>query len=508
MTAQLDLSEVLRLILRASVTMLAGEVGLIALRDENNPKLRVRALIGVGPENVGVFEPLLSPDLLQRGEGNADLVEFDLRLRKVAETLDMPLRQAVALPMDLGQETAGMIYVFRTFTGTATRNDQRVLQSFADQAAIAVHNARLYEEVSREQKRLASILDHSADGVMILDAQRVIQSFNKALSRICGLAAAQAIGQPYDNVVSWVSRPQGIDLAEAMQSGWPQSGHELGTGTLDVEGDLERPDGTRIGVGITYAPLLDAEGRLLNVIVNVRDITHFREAQEMKSTFISVISHELKTPVALIKGYAGTLRREDANWDKAVVQESLAVIEEEADRLTGLIENLLAASKFQAEGMRLKYEDVSLQALAKAAVTRLKTQTEKHHFVVDFAPGFPIIPGDSQRLRQVLDNLINNAVKYSPGGKEVRISGTYTEDMVTVSVHDQGVGLPEDEWDRIFERFYRVDDALSRKTQGTGLGLYLARGVIEAHGGRIGVHSTPGKGSTFFFTLPRQQAYQ
>ncbi len=507
MTAQLDVGEVLRLILRASVAMLAGEVGLIALHDPRAARTRVRAVYGVGAEHVSVFEPLLAPEIIDPETHAFDPAEFDRRLRSVAQALDLPLRQAVALPMYLGHEAIGMIYVFRTFTGTASPNDQRVLQSFADQAAIAVHNARLYAEVVREQKRLASILDHSADGVMILDAQRRIETFNKAMSSISGWLPDQAIGQPYDAIVTWASRPDGTDLAEAMQSGWPQ-GRDEQAASLYVEGDLMRPDGTRIGVGITYAPLTDADGRLINIIANVRDVTHFREAQEMKSTFISVVSHELKTPVALIKGYAGTLRREDANWDRRVVQQSLAVIEEEADRLTDLIENLLAASKLQAEGMRLKYEDVSLLALAQASVTRMKTQTDKHRFVIKFAPDFPVIPGDSLRLRQVLDNLVGNAVKYSPNGGEVRLEGTYDDDTVRVAVSDQGVGLPQDELGRIFERFYRVDDALTRRTQGTGLGLYLSRAVVEAHGGTIGVTSKPKQGSTFYFTLPRHQAYQ
>src|SRR5262249_41754446 len=156
---------------------------------------------------------------------------------------------------------------------------------------------------------------------------------------------------------------------------------------------------------------------LRNVIANVIDITHFREAEKMKSTFVSVVSHELKTPVALIKGYAGTLRREDARWDSKTIQQSLAVIEEEADPLTGLSENLLAASKLQADGMRLtNVGDVNLAAIADRSAERFQTQTKNHKIVVDFPDNFPIVQGDETRLRQVIDNLVNNAIKYSPKG--------------------------------------------------------------------------------------------
>jgi len=266
-----------------------------------------------------------------------------------------------------------------------------------------------------------------------------------------------------------------------------------------------REDGIRITLGITYSPLLDSEGRLVNIITNVRDITHFREAEEMKSTFISVISHELKTPVALIKGYAGTLRREDANWDMDTVRESLEVIEEESDRLTRLIDNLLDASRLQAAQMRLDKTDVRLDRLAARTVNEFRTQTELHTFELDFPPDFPAVQADQERLRQVLSNLLSNAIKYSPNKGRIIVSGRYDDEQVYVAVTDQGIGIPIGERERIFDRFYRVETALSRRTQGAGLGLYLVKSVIEAHGGQIWVEGNEGQGSTFVFTLPRDR---
>ena len=143
-------------------------------------------------------------------------------------------------------------------------------------------------------------------------------------------------------------------------------------------GDIQRPNGIPLAVGITYAPLLSSEGNLLNIIASVRDITHFREAEELKSTFISVISHELKTPVALIKGYVGTLRRDDVSWNSEIVQDSLEVIEEEADRLTELIENLLDASRLQAGGLSLNQCDLAFGDFAEKMAERFRTQSDKH----------------------------------------------------------------------------------------------------------------------------------
>jgi PAS domain S-box-containing protein len=490
LTAQLDISEVLRRILEASGSMLSGEVGLIVLKDVHD-QFRIQAALGVESEFLDVFDDLLE-DLQS---GSLDGERMNLRTRQIAKRLEMPLRQVVALPLIVNKEPTGLILVFRAFSGVVTDNDRQILQSFADQAAIAVHNAHLYAEANGERQRLSAILENSADGIMILDDARNILRFNRALSNMTGWPTESAIGRLDTDVIRWERRKPGQDLGAMLEVNWPPGR------TLYVEGDLERLDGLTLSVGITYALLPTENGA--NIIANVRDITRFRKAEEMKNTFISVISHELKTPVALIKGYAGTLRREDANWDEAAYQDALEVIEEEADRLTGLIENLLSASKLQAEGLRLAISEVDLLELATRSVERFRTQTDHHTLTLHFSPDFPIIQGDEIRLRQVLENLISNAIKYSPKGGQIDITGTFDDDEVTISVKDEGVGLLPDQLERVFERFYRVEDALSRSTQGTGLGLYLARAVIEAHGGRIWGESTPRQGATFSFSLPR-----
>ncbi len=463
-----------------------------------------------------MFSVLLE-DILDDSRTGLDLDALDRKMRLVARRLDLRLRQVLALPMSMGSTILGLIFVFRVYQSETTANDRQVFQSFADQAAIAVHNARLYENIREEQQRLAAILEYSADGLMILDSRQIIQRFNRALSRMSGWSEEAAVGQLHDAVIVFKSVDYGEPLGAALAHGWPHNPSGSGAGgtggttpaagnALYVQGELLRPDGSLLSVGVTYAPLRDERGDLRNVIVTVGDITHFRRTEEAQSTFISVVSHELKTPVALIKGYAETLSRDDARWDMATIRQSLAVITDEADRLSGLIENLLAASRLQADGMRLTHiDDVDLADVARRAVERFRTQTQKHSLHADFPPGFPAIQGDEGRLRQVMDNLLGNAIKYSPQGGQIQVSGTFDPERVTVTITDQGIGLPKDEQDRIFERFYRVDSTLSRKTQGTGLGLYLSRAIIEAHGGTIQVASEPGKGAAFSLTLPREQ---
>jgi PAS domain S-box-containing protein len=502
MTAQLELSEVLRLVLNASVVMLGGQVGIIALRDGNGT-YRVRATMGMESELVPILNQQLR-DLFKSIGRDPDLDLLNDKLREIVVALDRRLRQFINLPLVIAGQPLGMLIVFRSYRGTATTNDLQILESFADQAAIAVHNAQLYEKIDQDRRRLSAILENSADGIMILDDNLVITSFNRALERMTGCSAQDALGQHQDKVIVWKRLDNG-DLQAARQDGWPfRISSDEAVETLYVEGDLLRADGLTLSIGITYAPLLLGDGQLASIIANVRDITHWRKAQEMQSVFISTVSHELKTPVALIKGYAGTLRREDAVWDPDVIHNSLAVIEDEADRLTVLIEDLLATSKLQAQRSELDMSDVRLDQLAAQCVERFRTQTDIHEFTLSFPSAFPTVRGDETRLRQVLDNLVSNAIKYSPNGGTIEVGGEAGEDTVTVYVRDQGIGLSEREQEHIFERFYRVDDTLRRTTQGTGLGLYLAKTIISAHNGTLRVKSKPGQGSTFYFTIPQQ----
>jgi signal transduction histidine kinase len=236
-------------------------------------------------------------------------------------------------------------------------------------------------------------------------------------------------------------------------------------------------------------------------VLSVRDITHFRTAEEIKSTFISIISHELRTPVTLIKGYASTLRRDDAKWDRAVVRDSLSVIEEEADRLSHMIDDLLDASRLQAGGISLNRADVSLPALAKRVAERLTPQSQKHTILTDFPVKFPVILGDETRLEQVIVNLVSNSLKYAPAG-EIKISGTVRPEQVIVCVSDEGPGIDTRDLPHIFDRFYRSTNA-AKQTKGAGLGLYLARAIVEAHGGRIWAEPKPDPGARICFSLPR-----
>jgi PAS domain S-box-containing protein len=495
MIDRLDLSAVLELTLRSAVELLAGQAGLITLRRDDG-SFFPHASIGLPPQAVPLFEPLWRD--LESEESRGAIPDMSLRLALGSKAAGVPLRQVVALPMELGDETIGYIFIFRARGAAFSSNDRQVLSTFADQAAIAVQNARLYQQVSTERERLDAIIENSGDGVMIINPYRIIQTWNKALVNLTGIPAAEAIGRPCYEVLNLRTRP-GISVCH---TACPLV-HPPADGRLYAEGLHQRADGLAITLADNYSPQFNEEGQITQFIANVRDMTRLREAEELKQTLLSVISHELKTPVSIIKGYAGTLAREDANWDKATLAEGLAVIEEEADRLDHLINNLLEASRLQAGGVKLRLGFVDLSDMAKSTVEKLQTTTDKHTFTLDFPEDFPPIQGDHERLQEVLTNLIGNAIKYSPDGGLIKVGGLVTDaNTVRLYVSDEGIGISPGDQEQIFDRFYRVDNGLTRQTPGTGLGLFLVKAVVEAHGGQVRVESTPGQGSVFWVELP------
>lgn len=528
MTSRLDLPSLLELILRSAAETVGCRAGLILLeRNGLEPSLhdsrfQIRAVHGIPNELLPAFGPLLdfAPiasqnqayeeqfDLAGKAPEEAHLspqAQLQQRLRQIEENLGGPLGQVVGLPLLFEEDLLGVIYLFRG-EHAFTPLDSQFLEGFAYQAAIAVRNARLYQQLETERSRLATLIENSADGIMILDATRRVLIMNQALATMLDMNPDEAIGLPCGSILA-LENVQGDDLCSS--DGYLGLLHKEG---LRCEGDLVRPGGAYITVAVTYTPLYDEQRRLVNIIANVYDITRFREEEEMKSTFTTIISHELKTPVALIKGYAQTLARPDAAWDAETARQSLQIIEEEADRLEALINNLLDVSKIQAGGLRLDFSDVNIKNLAQSVVAAYQIQTEKHSLELDFPSHFPTVWGDEERLRQVVTNLVNNAIKYSPDGGAIRIGGWVEDEphlpgrqRIVVYVADQGIGIPQEELPHIFERFYRVDSSLRRSTAGAGIGLFLCKSIVEAHAGEIWARAEAGKGTTFFFALPIEQ---
>jgi signal transduction histidine kinase len=227
-------------------------------------------------------------------------------------------------------------------------------------------------------------------------------------------------------------------------------------------------------------------------------------ANLLRAELISTLAHEMRTPLTSIKGYSTALLMDEASFSPQTQREFLQIIDEECDTLQDLIHDLLESSNIDAGLLKLEPQPVLLHRMVQYLVTDLEHRTSKHRFLIDFPPDFPVVEADPHRVEQVLRNLLDNAVKYSLQGGIVVIRGKAQENQVLISVADQGIGIAPEHLNRLFEKYFRVRSSTNHHIVGSGLGLPIARAIVEAHGGRIWAESRVGEGSTFTFTLPRQ----
>ena len=499
-----DLRASLRMILKNAIEALGGSAGVVATWDQEERCFTPTYSFGLDERALEQLLPLLE-------EAVPDLAVSSQSFNALSRILGPPLPKSdqglildpiVALPLRVGRRSLGFIYVLRPRSCMAfSAVDQSTLNAFARQAAIAVDNAHLVHNLIEEKSRVESMLEGSAEGMMSLDGRRRLLGFNAAMERMSGHPRRQVLSLPCYHVLNFrdfegrsicnsdrcpmVTRPDG------------------GPSTCELQGKIQSADGQDIEVAMVYSVNRSrATGRAHSAVINVRDIKRLRETENLRSAFLSMLGHELQTPLSIIKGYTSTLARSDARWNRKTLREGLQVIEEECDRLSKLVNRLLLASRIESRTVTLKKEPVQLSVMATKVVRRLEPVTANHRFEVDFGPDFPEVYADPERMEEVLTNLVDNAIKYSPKGGRITVTGRADAGRVRVTVADEGIGIPRRELGRVFERFRRGENGQVQKVRGMGLGLYICRSRVEAHGGQIEVASEAGKGSQFTFTLP------
>jgi PAS domain S-box-containing protein len=372
------------------------------------------------------------------------------------------------------------------------------------QLAAGLRTGLRAQSLVKEQQRLAAIFQQSAEGILSVDGALRILDFNPAMERLTGWREHEVVGRFYFEVLRPRDR-QGHDLG---LQGSPILHAFAGQRVADRELLIVARDGQQFTVSVTASCIYSAHGEPTIGILNVRDMTRAREQEEQRSTFISVISHELQTPIAIIKGYASTLARSDVTLNPEALRIRLKAVEEEADRLNKLVGNLLYASRIQAGGLQMDITPLDLGPLIERVAERLRVKNAEASISLDLPAHLPTVMADRERIEEVLQNLLDNAIKYSPGGAQITVTCQAVVDEVIVNIRDLGMGIPLREQAEIFGRFQRAEHGKNSAIPGAGLGLYICQAIIEAHGGRIWVESTLHSGSTFSFSLLREEKAQ
>jgi signal transduction histidine kinase/GAF domain-containing protein len=358
-------------------------------------------------------------------------------------------------------------------------------EEVARRAAVAVDNALLFAEAERRADA-ARVLEHIGDGVFMLDREGVVRLWNRAAETVTGLSAESVVGRrAADAVPGWSAIEASVPVAEAPTPAAVAETLPLGLPEREV--------------WLSIAAVAFAEG----TVYAFRDLTADRALEELRSDFVSTVSHELRTPLAAIYGAALTLQREDLPLDESQRANLLGIISTESDRLARTVNDILWASRLDAQRVQLDLGTHDPRELARTVVEAAQVHAPRNvrlRFTCE--ADLPPILGDPDKVRQVLTNFVDNAVKYSPDGGTVELSLSRRDHAVLFTVSDEGLGIPPSDQRRIFDKFYRVDPNLTRGVGGTGLGLYISRELVRRMNGTIWVDSREGEGSRFSFELP------
>ena len=347
--------------------------------------------------------------------------------------------------------------------------------------------------LGQEQRALAErVLRHVTDAVALLDAGGVIRFWNRAAETITGVTAERAIGARADEVVGgWAEALEQIPVVDAQS---------LGATTAAATVPLESDDGE---VWVAASGVRVDEG----VVYTFRDVSEAERLDQAKTDFVATVSHELRTPLASVYGAAMTLQQHDARLSERQRDDLLVLLAEQAGRLSSIIDDILLASRLDSGRLHVEQQRCEPQHVARAVVDAARVRTrDQVEIELSTPPWLPDVAADSDKLAQVLANLVENAVKYSPGGGRVEVVVEQHDDRIRFEVRDEGLGIPLGEQERVFEKFYRLDPNLTRGIGGTGLGLYISNELVRRMGGEIHLRSTPGEGSLFWFELPVAEA--
>jgi two-component system NtrC family sensor kinase len=477
-TSVQDLEQVLARIVEVATYMARAEEGSLMLLDADTGELVLRAARNVDEQVAQGLRVPVTDSLAGRvvHTGRPVLLSGE-GLKKVATAY--LVKSLLMVPLRVpGRGVGGVLMVANRAHGRVfSEADLHLLSALADYAAVAIDNAELLVNLRTEKQKLEAILRETQDAVLVIDDQNQVLLCNLAARLALGLENVEVIGQPVQAVV------RNQDL-------------------LDL-GQIHCPAMTEVALSdgrILNAHFSPVEG--IGAVIVMQDITHLKELDRIKSEFVSTVSHDLRTPLTTIQGYIDLLPRAGPLTEQQEV--FIARVQRSLSAITQLVSDLLDMGRVEA-GFDLEMGVIELGPVVREAVAELrpaadaKAQSLHIQMPEDLSP----IRGNLRRLRQVMSNLVSNAVKYTPHGGHITVNVTEGENHLSIRVIDDGIGIPLADQPYVFDKFFRVDAPETYDIPGTGLGLSIVKSVIEKHGGRVWVESAPGEGSTFTVLLPK-----
>jgi PAS domain S-box-containing protein len=489
LTSELDPAAVLDEVVQQAPTLVNADAGAFRLLDGD--ELVVTAAEGVGAEAaLGSRSPAggwLSGDVVQSGAPVA-LAEAggDARLRELDPLLSAGHTAFLGVPV-AGPEGAivGVLAVYASMPSEWREEEIEALLAVAASTSAALSNAELYQRVALERERSVAILANIAEGIVAVDRDGKVVLWNSAAEGITGVPATVALGRaPVDLLQRSLEAPEGGTRGDRL---------------VPIMRGREE-----VWLSVTEAVMRDPLGAVAGRIFAFRDISGDRLVEQVKSDFVSTVSHEIRTPLTSIYGFAETLLRQDVMFGEEERQTFLRYIASESQRLTSIVDTLLNVARLDTGDLQVNLAETDVRDVVEQVVETVSGAGGDGRRVVLELPDEPLAARvDSEKLRQVCSILVDNALRYSPDGGTVTVGAARRENTVEVSVTDEGIGIPQADQEEIFRKFYRGSDAELRSgAGGTGLGLFIARGLVTAMGGRIWVSSREGEGSRFAFELP------
>ena len=519
MPSATELEQTLQRLVRRVAMMLQAERCAFLLYDQDSGDLVARApALGLSPDQIRQLR-LSSQHGIggQAYNGNAPvIIESAEQFQKLNEADtsclgSLNVRNLIVQPLIMERRdeqerviahvTVGVLLIINKRGGEGfSSEDLLLLNTMARQVTAAITNAQMYLRLAEEKEQLQATLQSLLAGVIMLEPDGHISLMNPAAAQIFGTGES-LIRKHYTEAIQ---NPTVREMLDEVFMQRRESHREIEV-LLPGSGEGE----TRIFQAQTALVRASQSGAniLMGVAVVFNDITDIRNVERMKTAFVSTVSHELRTPLTSIKGFVATLLQDtEGYFTDEDRQEFYEIIDSECDRLRRLIEDLLNVSRIESgRALEMNWSTFDAVAIAqKALQVQRSYASDKHHLKLKTRCDIPFTTGDADKFDQIITNLVSNAIKYSPHGGDVMVEFNSDGKNLTVSVSDQGIGIPLNKLDRIFEKFERVDNQDTRQAGGTGIGLFLVKHLVERHQGEIRAESEVGKGSKFTFTIPHE----